>query len=643
MARRRARRGARDTDRTAGAAPAHRSRFPEQWLVRAIHAGLALILLTPLVASPVVFYPFSVGKAVWARALIAIVFALWAVLALARPQWRPRPGAILVLLGATLAAGVVSAWLGVSPVRSLWSTYTRMDGLVNAAHWFALVVVLAAVVRTTGDWARLLNVNLAVGLLVAALAVARLYAPDVGASVWGPEPRYPRISGSTGNPLFLGAYLQAVALLAAGFLARSWAAAPAAPGGLWLRRSFWTVTGAGALLGIAATGSLGALAGLGAGAATAAGLCAWLGGSARARRFGSLALGGLGAVVLALALVIALRAAAPAGPAFDNVLLERATSVERIATPLAKRLRTWQAGLEALAERPLLGWGPENYHVASGRYIAQPEERARVRDRAHNATLEAAATGGVAGLVLYLALWGFTARIVVRAARAAAAPDRMLIVFAGAALAGWFVQSQSSFHSPSSWLQHMLLLGFVAHLEASLPGRSRAPPAWLARALGALRLRPARVAAGLAAAALAAGSLASSHAIHAGAAAVQRAEFHGPFPAEMARSIEAFGPLANGPRVIMFNNVAANWEVLASRDAAEAGRLLEWMDREAAAALAAEPESWVVHHALARLYRKVAVGDPAYAARARGHLERSLALAPNLDPLEAPRPGEAGP
>ena len=143
-----------------------------------------------------------------------------------------------------------------------------MGGLVNAAHWFALAVVLVSVMRTTGDWVRLLNVNLAVGLCVAALAAARLPAPDFGAVVWGPEPRYPRISGSTGNPLFLGAYLQAVALLAAGFLARSWAASGAGGGaapGLWMRRLFWTAAGATALLGIAASGSLGALAGLGTG------------------------------------------------------------------------------------------------------------------------------------------------------------------------------------------------------------------------------------------------------------------------------------------------------------------------------------------------------------------------------------------
>ena len=627
------------------AAPAPGGRFPERGLVWAIHAGLALLLLTPLVASPAAFHSFSVGKALYARSAIAIVFVLWAALALACPHWRPRPGAILAVLGATLAAGLVSAWLGVSPVRSLWSTYTRMDGLVNAAHWFALVVVLAAVVRTTGEWVRLLNLHLAVGLGVAALAVARLHAPDIGVFAWGVEPRYPRISGPTGNPLYLGAYLQGVALLAAGLLARSWAAAGGRSGcpapALRLMRLFWAVTVAAALLGISATGSLGALCGLGAGAFTGAALTAWLGGSRRERRLGRLALCGLGAAVLALALAIAIRAVSPAGPVFGNVLVERATSAERIGAPLEKRLRSWRAGLQAVAERPLFGWGPENYFAAAGRYISKPDGRARVDDRAHNAALEAAAGGGLAGLAAYLALWGFTARILVRAARRAAGCDRMLIIFAGAALAGWFVQSQSAFHSPSSWLQYMLLLGFVARLEALRPERRRAGPARFGRPPGARLRGAARIALGVAAVTLAAGSLASNRAIHAGDAAIQRAEHAGPFPAEMARSIRAFEPLANVPRIIMFNNVAANWTVLAANDAAEAARLLRWMDREAAAALAAEPESWVLHHALARLYRAVAQTDAAYAARAQAHFDRSLALAPNLDPLEAPRPGES--
>ena len=76
--------------------------------------------------------------------------------------------------------------------------------------------------------------------------------------------------------------------------------------------------------------------------------------------------------------------------------------------------------------------------------------------------------------------------------------------------------------------------------------------------------------------------------------------------------------------------------VLAEHQPELARRLLDWTGEEAAAALAAEPESWVIHHALTRLYRAIAETHPEYAEPARRHFDRSLALAPGLDPLEAP-------
>ena len=151
-------------------------------------------------------------------------------------------------------------------------------------------------------------------------------------------------------------------------------------------------------------------------------------------------------------------------------------------------------------------------------------------------------------------------------------------------------------------------------------------------------LAGARAAAGAAALALAGASLASSIAIHAGAAAMWRADHGGPFIAELRRAIGAFEPLAAGPRVVLFNNLALNWEALRRADPREAARLLALAEAQAEAALAARPESWVLHHALARLYLKAAATDPDYAARAGRHLERSRVLAPNLDPMEAPLP-----
>ena len=642
----------------------------ERGLRTGVHAGLALVLLTPLVWAPETYHPFAAGKAVYARSLIAVTFALWTLLAVWSPRHRPPPSAILAALAASLAVAALSAWFGVSLQRSLWSTYTRMEGLVDTAHWFALALVLAGTLRSVDGWNRLLNANLGVGLAAALVAIARFHLPEAPIfAALPPEERYPRISATTGNPTFLGAYMQVIALLAAGYLVRSWCAAapapplsgragrqPGKPGRrrppAWTSvgpaRLFWGATTVCAVYALALSGTLGALAGLGAGATVAAALYAWLGYSPRARRLGRWSLGAAGAAAVVLALALGVRAAGSGGaeayrPGSGSILLERLTSIERIGETLGTRLRNWRSGLGAFAERPVLGWGTGNYFVGSARHISVREQGNQVSDHAHNMLIEESATKGVPGLAAYLLLWGVTGAVVLRRARGAGPREQALAVFAGAALAGWFVQSQTLFHSPSIRLQHMLLLGFAIHLEA-VPGgadRGRAQARWRA-ALAALRGRAGRVAvpaqAALAAGALAlaGGSLAANHAAHAGAAAIYRAEFRGEFLKDLERSMRAFEPLANGPRAILFNNVAANWPVLAANRKAEAERLLGWTQKEAAAALASEPQSWVIHHALTRLYRQFATTDPSFAALARLHFERSLELAPNLDPLELP-------
>ena len=132
---------------------------PEKALRRAIFAGIALLFATAFVITPGTIFPFVVGKALWSRSLVEIVFALWAVLALARSEYRPPRSWLLVLLAAGLAIALLAAWFGVSVERSLWSTYERMQGVVDAAHWFVLALVLAsirwpAIVRPAGGAVR---------------------------------------------------------------------------------------------------------------------------------------------------------------------------------------------------------------------------------------------------------------------------------------------------------------------------------------------------------------------------------------------------------------------------------------------------------------------------------------------------------
>ena len=645
-----------------------RLRVPERPLVWAVRLGVLLLVLTPLVVAPRIVYPFAVGKAVWSRSVIEIVFALWAVLAVAHPAWRPPRSWLLVVLAAGLGVSVLSACFGVSVQRSLWSTYLRMQGVVDQAHWLAAAVVAASVFRRPPELRALLGFHLAVGLAVSLIAVAGAFALEVPLYGRLPEPRWPRIAATFGNPTFLGAYLLVNVVLALGLLARSLAPPPAsrpAPGGSGLRkrrarRSSKPPTGSPGvwpdrifhglcvlcgLWALSLSGSMAALVGLFAAGGALALSYAVL---AHAPRVRLVARGVAGlSVGVAAVLAFMLFAAPSLAPSFDNPLLRRATDPETIGRTMGRRFASWEAGLAGFAERPVLGWGPANYVAPFGRHVDSTAADLPTNDHAHNVLIEEAATKGLAGLAAYLAIWGLTFVTVLRAARAAPPREQAFALFTGAALLGFLVQSQALFGTASSALQYTLLLTVAVALETSTqpPG---AGPRRLASFARAFRGSAAR--AGLVAGAVlvCAAGLASNRAMYSGAAALYRAETSGParFMDELRQAVDAFGPLANGPRRILFENLAPNWAVLHAGRPAEAMRLLGWADREAAAALRAEPVNWEIHQSLARLYRAVAESDPGYAELAEHHYRRALELAPGRDPLALPprrQPGGAAP
>ena len=391
-----------------------------------------------------------------------------------------------------------------------------------------------------------------------------------------------------------------------------------------------------ALWTLAMSGSMGAAVGLLAGGVAAAVLLGIGAKSRRARRAVYVGLVLMASLPAALGSVLAWRAAigdAGRGPVFDVRLLDRITSPASVELSMGSRLDNWRTGIDAFLDRPVLGWGPGNYLAASGRH--SPADFARHlpgkgavnegRDHAHNMLIEEAATKGVVGLAAYLALWLWTARVVVGSARRAQGAGRVMVACVGGVLAGWFVQSQTFFYSPSAWLVHMLLIAWLARCEAPPPPAAgdRRPAPRLAWALG------------VAAVAVAAASLVAHRGVHAGAAALHRAAVGSPdvFMAELEASILAFEPLATHNRILLFENVAPNWQLLRSRYTDEAFRLLAWCDREAPKALAAEPANWQLHHALAHLYREVARTEPEYAEVAERYARSAREVAPNMDPM----------
>lgn len=579
-----------------------------------------------------------VGKALYSRMLIEIVFGLWVVLASVNPAFRPPRSWLLILLAAALAWAAVAAGLGVSPQRSLWSNYERMAGLVDAAHWFAMLVVVASVLRNLRELRLLIALNLAASVVVALLAVASHFRIDPILYGVISERAYPRIGTVLGNSSYLGTYALVNFTIAAGFLARSlFSAHPrrSADPRLsratlrfgWALPTLLALVAALELWALSLSGSLAAVAGLfGAGAFLVAALAACTG-----RRRMRLA-AGVVAAALVVGFVGGLVAVAKAEPTTKvdvagNPLWQRVTAGEG-ARSYHIREPAWRAGVAAFADRPWLGWGQENFIAAFGRHAAGPPADGEVHDRAHNELIERAVAEGVPGLAAHLAVWAFALCIVIRAVRVLPTGERAFTLSVGAALAGYFLASQFAFDAAALKLQLCILFACAVGFERAVAGRRLGPPIPVGtprRAVGRQVLAAIVVVGGTALAAL---GWTANQAIHTAATAMLVVQ-----PGDrdyVEKTIAAFPPLATTPRRHLLNHVAQAWERLVREETAEAKQLLAAADGQARAAIAAEPENWRVRRAVARMYLAVATTEPAYRPVAAEHAKKAVELAPNL-------------
>ena len=648
---------------------------------------------------------------------------------------------------------LLASLFGVSPQRSLWSTYERMQGFVDLVHWFAFTWVLASVFRSWNDWRWLLNFNLGVSVFMGLLGLSQHY--DVGVLDFLKASR--RLDITLGNATYVGAYMMVNVLVAVGFLSRSfssprqptpsrsaerrrrrrrrsatdegipaetiwlalWIAAVSlgalilAGNGAWsvlgalavglvavaiaarqgvaplewwrvvwvavavlavlvafyvngrvdfaalavwlvaLRavyvkgdyketswRVFWlTAVMLGALI-LYLSGTRGALVGLAGGLiAFAAGYAMW--GSLRQLRVASIVLIGL---VLALGSVTVLvRDTA----AFDNIaksnpMLRRLGNTFQGDDSLEGRVNSATMGLRGFAARPLLGWGPENFTIAYDRYVTTDIVATAVTsfDQAHNKPIEELTTKGILGFLGYMAMWVFMVVIVARRIVRQNSQDQLFTLFAGAALAGYFVQNLFLFDTPGTGPQFYLLMGFIVYVDtATGPVKSESGPARTARerpqpdsGRGRMFLQSDG---SLIAALVAMGFLVlltiylfNYRALEASRNILLTIDASLSWEERLVhfdRTVDGFPQLANYPRIVMFNQLTRQWDKLNPQEAEAA---LGAVDREGRKGIAREPEEWRLYLSLASLYHRAVQSDLGYRDRARSLIAAAAVLAP---------------
>lgn len=597
-----------------------------RWL---LCAAVLLVTATPLVVTPGVLFPYVVGKATFARAVIEVTFGLWLAAAVLyksspRPELRPwaRGGSwVLAAFFAWLAVSMICALAGVSPVRSLWSTYERMQGVVDLVHWFAFVLVAASVLRRDQDWQLLFTCSLTVGAIICVWGLLAYYGFIDQPGADG------RLSATLGNPTYLGAYLSINALIGTGMLAQSYLRTAKPPEAAPTRRqlalrclrAFWLIAVALSLWALWLTTSRGALAGLSVGAIV---LLVALWPRDRSWR-GATAVLVLVSICASGWLVIGNHDRS--GDPED--MLSRIAAIGLDDPSSQRRLAGIGVGLDGFAERPAVGWGPENFVVVWGRHAQPGMGLGEHFDYAHNKLVEELATKGLVGLIAYVLLWASITLAICRAVSRGDDRQSALAAAVGAAFAALFVQNLFMPDSPATVMQFALLAAFAASCELRSASRPAAPLSKLSQR-GLARTAAMLVVAALTASAVyavayrpfAAARIADDFVPRTADDAASAEDLAG-----IARAIDTFPPLGNLLRLRMF--AAAD---MSSMSATDFSRALAMIETEGEAAVRAEPHNWRIPATLALAWQSAAIRDPSYRAKVSEQIDHFSAVAPGL-------------
>lgn len=410
-------------------------------------AGIFAIPFIPLVVTSGMFFPFITGKNFTFRIIVELIIVAWVILALRDSAYRPHRSWLLWAVSAYMLVLVVSTIFSVNPYRSFWSNFERMEGLLGLLHIFGYFVAAISVLNTRRLWHWLFHISLGAAIFVGVWGLLQL-AGALEVNQGGV-----RVDATLGNATYLAIYMVFHIFLALYFLLRgSLKLLPPATsllvganfgffifvfnkvfdqvyfnqfqftslvlGGMvlldiailvwWLalkkyRRSATVLSYSLMLLlflfTLYHTATRGAILGLIGGLILAAGGVAFFE-RGRAQKF---ALSGLAGILLVVAGFLALR---QSDFVRESPVLGRFAEISLTETTTESRFIIAQLSWQGLKERPILGYGLENYNLVFNKYYdSRLWRQEQWFDRAHNVVIDQMISGGILGLLSYLSIF----------------------------------------------------------------------------------------------------------------------------------------------------------------------------------------------------------------------------------------------
>ncbi|MBI4121719.1 MAG: O-antigen ligase family protein [Parcubacteria group bacterium] len=427
---------------------------------------LFLTVLTPFVTIPYFPFPYNFSKIFFFRVIVELALVLFLVHVFSRLRSKGGLGNLRLGLGRFLGflksrfalvlgffflSAALSTIFAEDVFHAFWSNAERGEGLFSLFHYIVFLG-LTVILFDRRDWLRFIKISVVLGILAAALT----WFQYAGAEFLEGFPFYIAPDSRPGsvlqNPAFFGSYL----IFLIGFA-----------GWLFFReRGTWRYIAGFAipifLSALLLGNSRGAILGLGFGTLCFFSFLGWGRGELppRYRRLARFSL----AFLLLLVFVFGFTRTASFWKNIPG--LNRLSEISLADSSLKTRFIAFGSSYGAFIERPLVGWGLENYNIAYNRNYNPAYARYEEAwfDRAHNKVMDIAVMQGLFGVAVYFIL--LVAFLLAVPQAFPSLPERA--VFFGLVPA-YFLQNLVLFDTPVSYFLLFSLFGFVLSLREKAP------------------------------------------------------------------------------------------------------------------------------------------------------------------------------
>ena len=427
------------------------------------------ITFIPLVVSSYLFFPYITGKNVLFRALAEIGFGAWLILAFRDRRYRLPVSFISISLGVFLFILFIADLHGAYWYKSFWSNFERMEGLVAHIHLFLYFLVASAMIKGEKLWRRLFQTSLGVSIIVGFFAVTQLFASGSFQST--------RVDATLGNADYLAVYMLFNAFFALYLILRKETGR--------VERWIYSAITLFDLIIMYFTATRGVILGFGVGLFIMMVLISiFEKENLNLRKWSRWII----AVLIAIVIIFVLVRNVPAVK--NNSVLGRFATASLTGGDISARFQIWDMAFQGFKERPILGWGQDNFNFVFNKYY-NPGMYGQEQwfDRSHDVFLDWLIAGGILGLLSYLLIFAGGVYYIWRKEHHAfwktALPflrksqNQLSIVekslFTGL-LAGYFFQNLFVFDNIVSYILFFSVLAFIASMSKPITEIEYAEP-----------------------------------------------------------------------------------------------------------------------------------------------------------------------